>query len=98
MSRVWVTGHNSPGCLPDSEPVEHESFREGVVWLHEQITDVMLGVDDDDEFVSATVVARYTEVNDYLMEAPVDDPLSFYFEGQVYWLADFDLHPEGEVE
>ena len=80
--RVWVTGHNSPGSLPDEEPVEHESFADGIMWLLAKITETRIDR------------RRYTRATEILSEAQRDEPLVFFFEGQVYWLADFDLHPE----
>lgn len=78
---VWVAGDNLPGQLPDAEPIRFDDWESATRHLIELMGEhYATGTDHSPiPFLQARAVVKH---------ARPDTPLSLFYEGRVYWIAD----------
>ena len=81
--KAWVAGWNAPGRLPDVEPQRYGTWDEAVNVLITEVGYRSLSAD--------APMVNYRTASATLRSARRDEPLSFYYAGTVWWIADLSV-------
>lgn len=84
----WVTGMNKPGSLPVQTPVQHDSWSAAADYL---LNEIGKGYDENvfkSQRRAGHEAVQYLTARTVVMQAKPDCPVTVWYRGQVYWLAD----------
>jgi len=85
----WIVGSNTPACLPDTDPTEHLDWQEAADHLLYLIGDHYDAVSPWEGLGRSSKAAlNYLEARATVCAAKKEQPLSLFYAGKVYWLAD----------
>jgi len=77
-----------PGCLPDDTPIECLSWGEARSVLRAEIGEHFVTKVDAELPAEEKVMFAYTEASATIRCTKEGYPLSFYYDGLVWWIAD----------
>lgn len=84
----WVLGSNEPGQLPDTEPTDHLDWSEAADRLLVQIGTLYDQMGTVGGRKTGAAALDFIAARATVCTAPPEQPLSLFYAGRVYWLAD----------
>lgn len=88
--RKWFVGDNDPGCPCDTDPVKFDTWAQAHRHLRATVGERFVAMVDDEgiDRRMPEVMGNYVVASALIRRADPDHPLSLFWNGRVWWLAD----------